>query len=92
MNIKEKVLECCEMIIAESDVNVVVTEELELTRESGIDSLGLVSLVLELEDALEIDLDEYLLEVRNCKTIKGKRSRNNLSHVEWRVRTFSWTI
>ena len=40
-----------------------------LTNELGFDSLGIVSLVLLLEEKLEMDLDEYLMEIRNSNNV-----------------------
>ena len=41
----------------------------ELNRENGIDSLGIVSLVVLLEEKLEFDADKYLADIRNCKRV-----------------------
>ena len=38
-------------------------------RESGIDSLGIVTLVLELEERLGIELDSCLADIRKAQTI-----------------------
>lgn len=71
MNIKESVIECCETIISETVSGIVVDENTLITRENGIDSLGIVSLVLELEEKFEIDLDDYLAEIRSCKDVNA---------------------
>ena len=40
-----------------------------VNRESGIDSLGIVTLVLELEERLGIELDSCLADIRKAQTI-----------------------
>ncbi len=43
---------------------------MDLNRDTGIDSLGIVSLILDIEEKLNIDLDLYLAKIRKCTTIK----------------------
>lgn len=71
MDIKESVIECIETIISETVSGIVIDENTIISRESGIDSLGIVSLVLELEDKFEIDLDNYLADIRSCKDVNS---------------------
>lgn len=71
MDIKESVIECIETIISETASGIVVDENTLISRESGIDSLGIVSLILELEDKFEIDLDDYLADIRSCKDVNA---------------------
>jgi len=63
------VIKCCQEVISENHDDIVVGMETELTSDLGIDSLGLVSLVLLLEENLDIDLDEYLMEIRSSKSV-----------------------
>jgi len=43
---------------------------MEFSRENGIDSLGIVSLILDIEEKLDIELDSCLAEIRQCKTLE----------------------
>ena len=69
MNVKAVVVESCEKVIKENDESIDVTEETEISRENGIDSVGIVTVICDIEEQLEIQLDEYLSYVRKCKTI-----------------------
>lgn len=69
MNIKESVLECCKAVIEENKKEIIVNESTSISRENGIDSLGMVTLVIDMEEKFDIDLDEYLSDIRKCKTI-----------------------
>lgn len=46
------------------------TLNIETTRENGINSLSIVSLILDIEDVFEINLDDSLKEIRSAKTLK----------------------
>ena len=69
MDIKDVVVESCKKVIKENNEKINVTEETEISIENGIDSLGIVTIIFEIEEQLEIELDEYLSYVRRCKTI-----------------------
>lgn len=69
MNIKESVFECCKAVIEENKKEIIVNESTLISRENGIDSLGMVTLVIDMEEKFDIDLDEYLSDIRKCKTI-----------------------
>jgi acyl carrier protein len=69
MDIKDVVVESCKKVIKENDENINVTEETEISIGNGIDSLGIVTIIFEIEEQLEIELDEYLSHIRRCKTI-----------------------
>lgn len=70
MDTKDKVIECINRVIEEMELDAVeVTESTPLTREYGIDSMGLVSLVIELEDTFDIELDDYLADIRKSATV-----------------------
>lgn len=43
---------------------IVVSEETKLSRDNGFDSLGIVTLIVNIEDDLSIELDDYLLDIR----------------------------
>ena len=59
------VIKCCQEVVSENHSDIEVDMDTCLTNELGFDSLGIVSLVLLLEEKLEMDLDEYLMEIRN---------------------------
>lgn len=46
------------------------TLDIETTRENGINSLSIVSLILDIEDVFEINLDDSLKEIRSAKTLQ----------------------
>lgn len=49
--------------------NTVVSYETELINYNGFDSLGIVKMIVEIEDDLNIELDDYLVDIRNAKTV-----------------------
>ena len=57
-------------ILDEFGVAVAITDETELNRDMGIDSLGIVNLIVGIEEDLEIELDDYLAEIRNAHSVK----------------------
>ena len=70
MDIKETVIMCCREIIEKSRGNIEVDMDTAISRDKGIDSLGIVNLVLELEDKFGVELDNYLADIRKCETIR----------------------
>ncbi len=65
----EAVLQCCTTVRKENGIAEEPDLSTQLTRENGIDSMGIVNLVIELEEALEIDLDQYLARIRGSRTV-----------------------
>lgn len=63
------VIKCCQEVVSENRSDIQVDMDTCLTNELGFDSLGIVSLVLLLEEKLEMDLDEYLMEIRNSNNV-----------------------
>ena len=63
------VIKCCQEVTSENHSDIEVDMDTELTNDLGFDSLGVVSLVLLLEENLEIDLDEYLMEIRDSNSV-----------------------
>lgn len=70
MNMKETVIICCKEIIEKSKGNIEVDMDTVISRDTGIDSLGIVNLVLELEDKFGVELDNYLADIRKCETVR----------------------
>ena len=65
----DAIIENLHQILNESGIDADITEETELSRDMGVDSLGIVNLILGIEEDLEIDLDDYLVEIRNAKSV-----------------------
>ena len=67
--IKDAVIRCHNQILKECKINKQSSIEMPCTRDNGISSLGIVNLILLLEEELDINLDNYLMSIRECKTI-----------------------
>lgn len=67
---KEIVFQSFLEMIKEEGLDIVSTEDMDINRETGFDSLGLVTFVLILEEKLGIDLDNYLGKIRECKKLQ----------------------
>lgn len=46
-----------------------VTNDFVINRENGIDSLGLMNVIVEVEILFDIELDDYMEDIINCNTI-----------------------
>lgn len=68
-DVKKIVYDALKEVFSESNVDMEPYDDLELNRESGIDSLGIVTLVVLLEEKLKINCDQYLANIRNCKRV-----------------------
>lgn len=68
--VNDAIIKNFQQILDESGIEAVITEETELNRDMGIDSLGIVNLILSIEEDLEIELDDYLAEIRNAHTVR----------------------
>lgn len=67
--LKEVVLKIHTELMKERGIDKVSSEDLEIRPRNGITSESIVSFILDIEDALNIELDEYLPRIRTCKTI-----------------------
>ena len=69
----DKIVKCVlaahNKILQEWKYDKVSSLDMEIRPRNGITSETIVTLLLEIEDELEIELDEYLPEIRKCKTI-----------------------
>lgn len=70
IDVKQIVMECFEQLLRERAIDTEPDLNMEMSRENGIDSLGIVSLVLSVEEKLGTELDQCLAEIRKCKTIQ----------------------
>ncbi len=68
-NVKDVVLQCHNALLKEKGINKISSPDMDMTRENGIDSLGIVSLVLEIEEELGVELDSVLAMIRKSKKI-----------------------
>lgn len=67
--VEEVVLKVHTNLMKSRDINRESSRDLEVRRRNGIDSLGIVSIILEIEEELGIELDECLADIRKCRTI-----------------------
>lgn len=58
-------------IVKKISKNEKISLETKLGREEGIDSLGIVQLIIEVEESFNINCDEYLIDIRNASNIKA---------------------
>lgn len=68
--IGEIVIEQHNRLLQEKHIDKQSSPEMEIRPRNGITSESIVNLLLGIEDCLDIDLDDYLPEIRKCKTIK----------------------
>lgn len=68
-NVREIILKCYSRLMKEKNIEITPTTETMLSRDSGIDSLGIVTLILDIEEELGVELDSYLADIRKCKTL-----------------------
>lgn len=69
MNIEKIVLDVHTKLMGEEGIYKVSNKEMRVGRECGIDSLGIVTMVLEIEERLGVDLDSCLADIRRARTI-----------------------
>lgn len=69
MDVKKIVLDSHTKLMAERNIDKISSPELEIRPKNGIDSLGIVNMILDIEEALDVELDSYLPRIRQCKTI-----------------------
>lgn len=67
MNETEKnlidIYKCMLKVVPENEVDI----NAEISRELGFDSLGMVDFVINIEETFDIELDNYLAEIRKAK-------------------------
>lgn len=64
--VEEAVLNAHNKLLDELGKSRRSTPEAKMSRGFGIDSLGIVTLILTVEEKLDITLDDYLAEIRNA--------------------------
>jgi acyl carrier protein len=68
--IDEVVLICHQTLLDDKGIKSVSSPDMKMSRANGIDSLGIVTLILDIEEKLAIDLDNYLTDIRNSYYLK----------------------
>ena len=67
--VEEAVLACHNKLMESKGIDVKSSPELEIRRRYGIDSLGIVTMIMDIEEMLDTELDECLADIRKCRTI-----------------------
>lgn len=67
--VEEVVLKCHNKLMESKGIDVKSSVDLEVRRRYGIDSLGIVTMIMEIEEMLEVELDDRLADIRKCRTI-----------------------
>lgn len=68
-NVFEIICECYKNVLEEAGIQKEITSETPVMGENGLDSMDIVNLIIEMEEHFNLDLDQYLLEIRNAKDI-----------------------
>ena len=69
VKIDEVVIRLHNNLLKEKEINKESSPEMEIRPKNGITSATIITLLLDIEDELDIELDDYLPEIRKCKTI-----------------------
>lgn len=69
--VKETVLRLHTGLMHDRGIDKESSPELEIRPKNGITSESIVVFILDLEDELDIELDEYLPQIRKAKTIEN---------------------
>ena len=70
-NIQEVVLRIHTEIMHQKGINQKSTQDMEIRPKNGITSESIVIFILDLEEELGIELDDYLSQIRKAKTIQA---------------------
>lgn len=68
--VNEIVQGCHQKILDDAGIEAISNLGMRMSRENGIDSLGMVTLVLSVEEELGIELDQHLSKIRNAHYIE----------------------
>lgn len=66
---KKIVLECLQKVLDEKGIKKKAELNMKCNRENGMDSLGIVSLILNIEEEINCDLDNVLANIRRCENV-----------------------
>lgn len=70
MNIEEKVLECQRILYEDNNIEIEPSLEDNFDIEHGINSLGVVNFIVDLEDLTGMDFDNVLGKIRGCSKFR----------------------
>jgi len=70
MNVKDAVIASINELLKEEGKKLDVNMDTPISRETGIDSLGFVSLIIEIEERLDVSLENVIVEIRKCRFVK----------------------
>lgn len=65
-DVEDTVIKCHQKILDDAGIKEMSNLNMKMSRENGIDSLGMVLLILGIEEELGINLDQYLAEIRRA--------------------------
>lgn len=68
-DIQKVVIRLHNKLLKEREIDMESSLEMEMRPRNGITSESIVTLLLDIEDELDIELDDYLAQIRKCKTI-----------------------
>lgn len=69
VDIQKVVIRLHNKLLKERESDMESSLEMEMRPRNGITSESIVTLLLDIEDELDIELDDYLAQIRKCKTI-----------------------
>lgn len=69
-NVEQAILVAYARVLENSDIEGVPNLDCRIGRDPGLDSLGIVNLVFEIEDTLNLSLDSVISSIRDSKTLR----------------------
>ncbi len=69
VNVEQIVMESYKKVLDASGSTITPSLDAVIGRNSGLDSLGLVNLMIEIEEALDITLETVLTEIRQSQKL-----------------------
>lgn len=69
MHIENTVLRAYKNVLDENDSEIIPDLSNKIGRDYGLDSLGFVQFIIEIEELLKISLDDLILDIRKCETL-----------------------
>jgi acyl carrier protein len=66
---KDKIIEIINAHVAKQGLDIAVTDSTNLINDVGLDSLGLINLLLTIEDELALELDYSSISIDHLKSV-----------------------
>ena len=66
---KKRIIEIINSHVAEQGLNVAVNDSTNLINDIGLDSLGLINLLLTIEDELSVEMNYDSIDIEHLKSI-----------------------